>query len=269
MRMMLAGFAAIGLLPLGLALRANRGTSLAHAILWAIAAWVAWGVAFALGNIDEPGMDAGRYCALCLTGCAGVAVLGARRPHVLAWNFVVLGLFAVMVLPLAETLVLGTNPHEDWLRIVFLAATLTVGVLNYVPTRFAPAAVWLLAAGAAEIAFLYAPSWFAGFDRAACLHLLLPATPWVASMCLWRREKREAEFDRLWLSFRDRWGLFWSQRVRAQFNRAARHAEWPVLLTWRGLVLEAGERSVTPAEEVKIVETLRATLQRFVASDNK
>ena len=44
------------------------------------------------------------YTALSLTGCAGVAVLGARRPGVGPWNFVLLGLLAVMLLPLAEGL---------------------------------------------------------------------------------------------------------------------------------------------------------------------
>jgi hypothetical protein len=39
-----------------------------------------------------------RYLALCLTGCVGVAVLGARRPGVGAWDFVLLGLLAVLLL---------------------------------------------------------------------------------------------------------------------------------------------------------------------------
>jgi len=35
-------------------------------------------------------------------GCAGVAVLGARRPGMTAWNFVVAGLLAVLLLPVAR-----------------------------------------------------------------------------------------------------------------------------------------------------------------------
>ena len=90
-----------------------------------------------------------RYCALCMTGCAGIAVLGARRPHVFAWNFVVLGLFAVMVLPLIETQIIGTHP-VDTLRILFMGGTIAVGILNYLPTRSAPAAFLLLVASVGE-----------------------------------------------------------------------------------------------------------------------
>src|SRR2546423_30545 len=101
-------------------------------------------------------LDPTRYLALCLTGCAGVAVLGARRPHVGAWNFVVLGLLAVMLLPLLETVIAGA-PSLDVLRVLFLSATLGVGMLNYLPTRLAPAAVLAAFGCAGEIILLVAP----------------------------------------------------------------------------------------------------------------
>src|SRR6516165_2531149 len=116
---------------------ATRATALFHAVHWCMAAWLAWGVTiFTPERASHP--DPVTYVALCLTGCAGIAVLGARRPHVTAWNFVVLGLLAVMVLPLVEKAFIGTQ-SLDWLRITFLAITLGVGVLNYLPTRFGPA----------------------------------------------------------------------------------------------------------------------------------
>ena len=52
-----------------------------------------------------------------------------------------------------------------------------------------------------------------------------------------RGRGRQAEIDELWLDFRDRFGLFWGQRVREQFNRSAVNAGWPVYLAWRGLRL--------------------------------
>src|SRR5207302_10000421 len=125
MPMVLTALNFAGLVPLGLALRANRRTSLAYALAWTLSAWLSWGLAFALADPEGVGMAAGRYCALGLTGCAGIAVLGARRPHVFAWNFVVLGLFAVMVLPLIETAIIGTR-SLDGLRIFFLAGTIAV-----------------------------------------------------------------------------------------------------------------------------------------------
>src|SRR5437763_11762318 len=129
-----------GSYPLWRAWRGNRRTSLAHAVGWAAAAWTAWCGTLLLGATADPGTDPtpGRYLALCLTGCAGVAVLGARRPGVGAWNLVVGGLLAVMLLPLAESLIADKQPL-DGLRTAFLATTLAVGVLHYLPTRLAPA----------------------------------------------------------------------------------------------------------------------------------
>src|SRR5262249_48225547 len=86
------------LYPLNRAWGASRGTSLTHALAWASGAWLAW-LYLAIGpaiwgervRVVEPA----RYVALCLTACAGVAVLGARRPALWAWNFVVLGLLVI------------------------------------------------------------------------------------------------------------------------------------------------------------------------------
>src|SRR5581483_7328575 len=97
-----------------------------------------------------------RYLALSLTGCAGIAVLGARRPQVVAWNFVVLGLLGVMLLPVLERSVIGAS-SLDWVRMVFLGGTLLVGVLNYLPTRAAPAAVFLAGFCVFEMIYLDRP----------------------------------------------------------------------------------------------------------------
>src|SRR5438105_232827 len=133
-----------GAYPLWRAWRANRRTSLVHAVNWTIISWAAWGLAWATDFLYPPALAVvARYGALCLTGCAGVAVLGARRPGVGAWNFVVVGLLAVMLLPLAEATVAGGSLHLAGPRIVFVAGTLAVIVLNYLPTRLGPAAACL------------------------------------------------------------------------------------------------------------------------------
>src|SRR5262249_24210767 len=111
--------------------RANRRTALCQALNWAWAAWAAWTATAVADATAATSGDWLRYLALCLTGCAGVAVLGARRPGVGAWNFVVFGLLAVMLLPVAEGLVLTGSLHLDGLRIVFLGGTLAVVALNY------------------------------------------------------------------------------------------------------------------------------------------
>jgi hypothetical protein len=264
MSFVLSALIVAGLLPLSLALWANRGTSLLHALIWILVAWLSFGLAFLCDDLERAGMQPGRYCAVCLTGCAGVAVLGARRPHVFAWNFVVLGLFTVMVLPLMETQFIGTYP-VDGLRILFMAGTIAVGSLNYLPTRLAPAALLLMLIGAGEMTRLYAPALWPDFGAGMVLALLLSSVPWLAWICLAGRAADRSDFDRLWLSFRDRWGLVWGQRVREQFNNAAQNAGWPVKLAWHGLTHEKDESPA--ADQEKFVEMLQKTLQRFLAAD--
>jgi hypothetical protein len=246
-----------GTIPIARAVWANRGTSLLHALIWTMIAWLAWGAAFLFDDGDGAALQPGRYVALCLTGCAGVAVMGARRPHVVAWNFVVLCLFAVMVWPLIETRLVGTTTF-DGLRIVFVAGTLAVGVLNYLPTRLAPVAFLMTLAGAGEIIQVFAPTWAPG--AAFVWDLLLTAVPWLAWSCWFRRDPFRSDFDRMWLDFRDRWGLVWGQRVREQFNHAAENAGWPIQLRWLGL----RRLDDTDLDRPEFVELLAKTLQRFV-----
>lgn len=251
-----------GLYPLIAAWRANRITSLKHASVWAVAAWLAWGWALLGADADQLGMEPARYVALGLTGAAGVAVLGARRPYAFAWNFVVLGLVAVMLLPLVEHAVIGTSPIDP-LRIGFVTATLAVGLLNYLPTRVAPAVVLLALALTGELLGLFAPDLFGDRGEVQLFHLLVLFSPWAAWRC-WRRPvAAPSEFSQVWLDFRDRFGLFWAQRVREQFNHAAAHAGWPVQLTWRGL-RRTSPAAITPADQMAMVETLRKALQRFI-----
>src|SRR5689334_4286773 len=84
--------------PLGVAWLKNRRSPLRHPLLWAWLAWLVWLVVVGGGAL-QPVFDGplGRYLALCLTGCAGVAVLGARKPIAAAWHFVVVGLLAVLL----------------------------------------------------------------------------------------------------------------------------------------------------------------------------
>lgn len=260
MRVAVAGLIAAGLLPLLLAWRSHRATSLAHALVWAILAWLAWGLAFLVGPGEATAVDPWLYCALCLTGCAGVAVLGARRPQVFAWNFVVLGLFAVMMLPIVETLVIGTHSAGP-LRIFFMTATIAVGILNYLLTRLAPAALVLAGACAAETVLLFAPAWLPGEAAPMIAAGLLATVPWIGWSCLRAQGPNLGATDRLWLDFRDSWGLFWAQRVREQFNRAAANAGCPMTLTWSGV------RGPGSVDEQKAREILRAILQRFVVPD--
>jgi hypothetical protein len=246
--------------PLTIALIRNRLTTLRYALIWASANWCAWMVVAGCGAIWPIwASPLTRYLALCLTGCTGVAVLGARRPGTGAWNFVVLGLLAVLLLPVAEGF--GTL-RLNWVYLAFLGATLVVGLVNYLPTARAPAALSLAVACGIEVAGLVRtdlPGWLTSLG-----HCLIGLTPWLALTVDWWKGTGATEFDRTWLTFRDRYGVVWAQRTREQFNRAAANAGWPVTLTWQGLQ-SAGDGSVPDSED--LLQTLRALLKRFALSD--
>lgn len=244
-----------------------RGTALFHAVHWGGAAWLAWGAAIFLQSFIGPAGNGHShpnpitFVALCLTGCAGVAVLGARRPICVAWNFVVLALFAVMVLPLVETALIGTRSLE-WLRITFLAATLGVSTLNYLPTRFGPAVFLAGLACAAEMVALLSPEPLSHGAETDAVRLCLLAAPSLAYV-LWSLRSETNDLDQTWRDFRDRWGVVWGQRVREQFNHAAAHAGWPVKLNWSGLTCT---RPVDEPTRAAMREALAALLKRFVTT---
>lgn len=251
-----------GAYPLWKAWIGNRRTALLQAIQWSMVAWAAWGAALAAALWRSPAEATLRYLALGLTGCTGVAVLGARRPGVTAWNFVVAGLLAVLLLPLLE------RPTDLSLpRLGFLGATLAIGLLNYLPTRFA-LAVLVFGIGCTT-EFLTLVGEEVDTSRMAEMivagRCLLAISPWIALACSYRGSKPLPEFDRIWLSFRDRFGLLWGQRMREQFNRSAANAGWPVQLLWRGLrKLPEAENRDLPVDDIKeMVSTLRALLKRF------
>ncbi len=237
-----------GFFPLYGAWRAAAGTTLRPAIIWAGCAWGAW---VAAAWSEGPLLT---YLALCLSGCAGVAVLGARRPGVGAWNFVVAGLLAVLLRPLAEGL---GELRLSTAHLLFLGGALAVPVLNYLPTRFWLAALLLAGAWGVELARLE------GAEPEGLIHwvgrALLAAAPWAAlGQNAFRRQL--GEVDALWLAHRDSFGALWGLRVREQFNRAARNGGLGGELNWGGLRGSAGE-------EEKALGMMRAVLKRFGPGD--
>jgi hypothetical protein len=239
-----------------------KKSSLSHALAWTCLAWLSWAAVMGplpLSMVHSPLSI--RYLALCLTACAGVAVLGARRPHVGAWNFVVAGLLMVLALPLLENLVLGSRPIGP-VRIGFLAVTLLVVLGNYLATSFGPAAILACLGCTGEMWVL-----LAGDDVPQGVTIgsnaLVAMVPWVGWVCWnWRRQP-PSELERRWLDFRDRFGTMWSLRIREQFNNAAEHAGWPVVLTWNGSAPRTLEIQENKAD-TDMVAGFRSLIRRFV-----
>lgn len=264
-----------GVMPLIVAARANQHTSLKHAVVWTWLAWLAWcAAAWSDVVMPESGGSLLPYLALCLTACAGIAVLGARWPGVAAWNFVVLGLLAVVLLPVLESIVVGRELKLEAPRALFLGGAMAVMILNYLPTRLAPAALLLGAGCLIEIMVLDGnQALVARQEKVLPLtRLLIALAPWAGMERMLRRpaapdrwNSTQAFFDMLWLDFRDRYGLVWGQRVREQFNRSAHHAGWPVILRWGGLRWTSAAPLHDAVVRAEILDVLRALLKRFAA----
>jgi hypothetical protein len=242
--------------------QANRHTALAHTVLWAGAAWVAWSLNIWLRVLGPPSRFA-MYLALCLTACAVVALLGARRPGVVAWNLVVAGLLAVTLMPVAQRHLAGGTLTLDVLQMLLLASILAVGLINYLPTRVAAAAALLFFGclwnlwGLGQEEPIKAPARPIAEFAVGC-------APWLACLTTRRPVVKDSAFDRLWLAFRDRFGLVWSQRVREQFNRSAANSGWPVILTWKGLRRKPGTAGPDSSVPEQMLDTLHALLKRFI-----
>jgi hypothetical protein len=252
--------------PLWRAWNANRHTSLFQTIHWAIVAWIAWLWALTPNHSADAAIPS--YVALSFSACANVAVLGAREPGVSAWNFVILGLLALLFVPVAEALFADRALSLGGVRTFFLGATLAVGLINYLPTRLAPAIVILFLGCVGEILMLARQEGLieTAFPFAQLSRPLLVASPWVAYLSLAWQPRARSQADALWLGFRDRFGLFWGQRLREQFNCSAANSGWPVHLRWQGLRVIQPEKQA-PETQSAIVDVLRALLKRFVFED--
>ncbi|MBX7103894.1 MAG: hypothetical protein K1X57_07425 [Gemmataceae bacterium] len=227
-------------IPLGRAWVLNRGWTVRHALAWAWAAWTGW-IVLAI----TPGRESA-WLALTLTSAAGIAVLGARRPIIGMWHFLVASLLVVLWLGFAEGLLDGSGLKLGAFRLTFVAVLLCVGFGNYVMTRWGVIVMTMIAPALTAL-FLQAKAgivvpWPAG---------LVSLGLWAAMV--WPSPKHRSE----WQRFRDRYGAVWALRLREQFQAAAFHRGWPVTLSWRGL--QSTSDTVDPAWE-SAVEVL---MKRF------
>lgn len=244
----------LGVIPLLRAWSNSAGMSLRAALAWGWAAWASWcGAALLVWQGPAWATDLVRYLALCLTGCCGVCVLGARRPGVAAWNLVVAGLLAALLLPVAQQF---GHVRLEGLALWFIAGVLFVGLTNYLPTRFFPVALSFGVGCAVELTSLVAPE-IVSTRGLLGGRIVLALGPWWG---MWGpRAGQQTGVNTLWLAFRNRYGFVWAQRTREQFNAAARNAGLSAEMGWSGL-----HRSTAgPVVEDKAEELLRALLKRF------
>ena len=250
-----------------------RGTTLTAPALWWIAAAATIAAVEALlayHRVAPSTLAASlwRYTAAVGTFCPLIAVLGAKRPQDRGWQWVVASLWLVLLVPLAQAV---ASPSGTQLELVaawrwLLWGFIAMGLLNYLPTRFALSAL-LVAAG--QVLLLGEPAAVAqelpATTRVAVALALFLVAYGLAALRRFRAPPSLPQTAR-WLAFRDAWGAFWALRVLQRVNQTAELSHWPVRLQWSGVVfIEVAMLAVTldPPIESALDQSFDALLRRF------
>ena len=256
-----------------------RQTALAFVWWWALAAALCWGgFSTAYLMIDQSHWvtgwaDQACYFSAILILCPFIAILGARRPVANVWSLFVVGpLILVLSWPLLVTWMNGSSQEPLQIQppmLLGFVVVILMAIGNYFGTRFTlpvlmmGAAVILLVVPLTPAAPQFFPTKTAGRFWADGL-LSLAAIFTVASWKL-RASMQQQPLDRLWVGFRDCFGIVWAKRVLDRMNQVAVTKQWPVRLELHGFVWN---KQVTPNESIKtridIEQNLRWILKRFV-----
>lgn len=268
----------VAIVTLGRLLLAARGTTLAAVLAWSVAGFfvvAAVEIATAVGVVRDAA-EALRFAAATATFCPVIAVLGAKRPQDRAWQLIVLSFWVILALPAIQAWLLRPGQpmtmHPIWSW--FLVVLIVVGASNYLPTRYALSGL-LAAAGQTVLVWRELP-WGEGSPPAQAV-----ATDWlpVVGLCLlaaaaaltaigWprRRTLDRDPLERLWLDFRDQFGVAWGLRVAERINATAAQHGWEVRLAWHGIT-QADGSPLTAPPRAELEAALRPLLRRFVSAD--
>ena len=262
----------------GLGYRRLRGTTLAAPAVWAVASglaivavetYLSW-----RGNGVSPlAASLWRYSAAVGTFCPLMAVLGAKRPQDRGWQWVVLSLWVILLVPAVHTVTSSSGARFELFAAwqLLIGSLIGMGLLNYLPTRYAAAAL-LFAIGQS---LLLKPYKFDVsnelLDHQTGIIGISAAAAYVHGSSKVRRDSaidgernglRLSFFNARWFAFRDGWGAFWGLRVMQRVNQTAELSGWPVRLEWW--------EGFTPMDETldaqtaaHIQQTLDSLLWRF------
>lgn len=227
---------------------------------------VAWASTGDSGNSPPAWAVAARFAAAVSTFCPLMSVCGAKRPQDRAWPLIVGTLWVVLIVPAAELLLLrrGTQLEVQGLRAWFLVLLLFVGWINHALTRHGLAATFV---ALAQIGLL-AEHWplvgrpISPAERVGAIGLGVVALI-VASR--WRpAQTHRHPLDRVWLDFRDWFGLLWALRVAERVNAASAQAGWKVTLGWTGFHAPPLDK-LAPDDRAAFEQTVWNLCQRFVS----
>ena len=253
-----------------------RQTTLVPAWWWSLIALWAWSsveILAAVAHLTPAWLAPLRYSAVALSFCPMMAVLGAKRPQHAAWSFIVLSLWAILALPAAETFFLqrGQRLEINDARSWFLWLLILLAPVNYLPTRHWLTAL-LLAAGQVIGLSDYLPLVGRPLFNQNVLAGLFVASLGLARLMIPRlgnEPQRSSGYDRLWLDFRDAFGLLWALRLQERVNFVAQTNGWDIELSWSGFRDKQGQpiEQFDPTIEPALRTSLKGLLRRFVSNE--
>lgn len=254
-----------------------RFTTLSGAGYWLMLGLVFWFIVTSLEvwcgeNHAYSLISRAHYLSITLMLSPLVSVLGAKRPGIRVWNvFVVIPMLLMLNWPLIAEL-FGTPPNQSLnleppaLMGVIVVLLMVLG--NYFGTRLTlPAMMYCLAMAIAlstcseslPIPFR-SPLLVRAFSGIlVCSSLFLMS---------WRMNSAANDrrgYERLWLDFRDWFGILWTRRVMERLNQSAESENWCVRLSLEGFVWEddlAEERRQETL--IKMDHAFRWIFRRFV-----
>jgi len=266
-----------------------RGSTLVAACLWAILSAVAITLGEGVAGLETtPTLwrSTLRFATACTSFCPMMAVLGAKRPQDGPWQWIVLSLWIVLVLPAAQMVLLPAGPRLELFAAwkIFIGGLLLLELLNWLPTKYwlacclfvagqlsllweslagtsfwwSQMGIWLMLAAVVSV-------WMASSRlRVACHPKETPANdrPFISADV---EQGSLSQANGRWLDFRDQYGSFWGLRILQRVNQTAEIYQWPVRLQWWGFEAQAAEidATVTLAQRAEINRTLDTLLRRF------
>lgn len=254
-----------------------RDTTLAAPCAWAAASFCALAVATAMVVVGQPIRliaDHLRYLAGITVVAPFIALLGAKRPQNVAWQWIVLSLLALLAFQDLRSWsieAVAPSPHPAWGWL--LAATILMQFCNYVPTRYS-APAFLAFAGQFCVLAAYlplvpeCPNWlFSTGVNILSLAVLL------AGIFSLRRHKPADAWQATWLDFRDLFGVLWALRVCQRVNALAVEQQSALRLSWYGLSpppAETSDGSLAAPQDMSdreaLQRALRSVLSRFLST---
>ncbi len=265
--MSLVLWTAIGLRPL------LRGLTAASALAWAILAIAVTLAAIAIRFSESVPVSYAsclHYLAATLLLAPLIDILGARNPGHRAWPwFVVCPMVLVLQWPVISHLMSEQATTQFELPIpamIGFLLVLVMGAGNYFGT------------GNTGTCF---------FGAIGIVLFVFPVTPWFSwpgnglllgsSVCLTisallaegriKSDEQSAGHIRLWLDFRDTYGLVWARRVMDRINQFGDREEWDVVMTLDGFQSTVDDTPLNAKTHHRPIEILRWVLRRFASDE--